>query len=221
MLKTTFATVFLAAAATAQTVSPTPPTDHTETTLSLGTSAQLTTTRVQITQYLTSTAVNTQSLDPSVSVLGNIRQSFKPWLGYAANFGYTRSTEANFGPTVVQNPSHYLAIPNNIYETSLAWHLQNHITSRLTGFADAGAGALTFLPVHHAYANNFAPSVTFRPLGLATVGADYRFTPHLGLRAEYRGLIYKYPDFGGIVGRSVTLTSEPTISLVYQLGRKR
>jgi hypothetical protein len=215
MLKSAFTLLFFAVTAAAQTA-PTHADTHVETTISLGAAAQLTATRVQIDQF---NSFNTQALDPSAAVLGTIRQSFKPWLGYTANFGFTRTTEVNTGPTIAEDASHYLAIPSNVYETSVAWHLQNHITPRLTGFVDAGAGALTFLP-HHVYPTGFAPAVTFRPLGLASIGIDYRLTPHLALRAEYRGLIYKYPDFGGYVPRSVTLTSQPTISLVYQFDRK-
>ena len=219
---------FVAATAAAQTApAPVPSAFHIETTVSLGIAPQLTASRVEFNQFGTTTT-NTQGLDPSAAVLGTIRQSFTPWLGYTANFGYARTTEVNTG-FLGYNASPYFAIPSNVYETSLAYHVQNHITKRLTGFVDVGAGALTFLPVHRgADARNFVPhansalvpSVTFRPAFVTAAGVDFHFSRHLALRAEYRGLIYKYPDFGGTVGRSLTLTSQPTVSLVYQFGRK-
>jgi len=216
--------VFSLAAAGAQTA-PTASTSRVETTVSLGISSQLTASRVQYSQTVGTT---TQALDPSAAILGTIRQSFHPWLGYTANFGYTRTTEVNTG-ALGYNASPYFAIPSDVYETSLAYHLQDHITPRLTGFADVGAGALTFLPVHRgADAANFVPhqnyflvpSVTLRPTFVTAAGIDYHFNRRLALRAEYRGLIYKYSDFGGTVGRSLTVTSQPTVSLVYQFGRK-
>jgi hypothetical protein len=219
-----FAILAFAATACAQTVSKPSPV-HVETTVSLGVAPQLTATRFVDGEY---GGTNSQSLDPSAAILGTIRQSIKPWFGYTANFGYARTTEVNNG-TLGFNASPYFAIPSNVYETSLAYHLQNHITPRLTGFVDAGAGALTFLPVHRgADAKNFVPhqnfaivpSVAFRPLGLGSIGIDYHFNPHFALRAEYRGLLYKYPDFGGTVGRAVTITSQPTVSLVYQFNHK-
>ncbi len=216
--------LFYAANAAAQNV-PARSSSHVETTVSLGIAAQLTATRVQFNQY---SGNSTQGLDPSAAFLGTIRQSIAPWLGYTVNFGYARTTEVNTG-ALGYNASPYFAIPSNVYETSVAYHLQSHITPRLTGFFDAGAGALTFLPVHRgADAKNFVPhqnfalvpSVTFRPVGVFSAGVDYHFNQHLALRAEYRGLLYKYPDFGGTVGRSLTVTSQPTVSLVYQFGRK-
>ena len=42
------------------------------------------------------------------------------------------------------------------------------------------------------------------------------------MRAEYRGLVYKLPDYGfSNVRKFVTETSQPTVSLTYTLGAKR
>lgn len=223
MLKAAFL-LFFCAGALAQSAPKASP-SRVETSVSLGVAAQLTTTRVAILPFGSS---STQALDPSLALLGTIRQSVTPWFGYTASFGYARTTEVNTG-VLGYNASPYFAIPSNVYETSLSYHLQNHLSPRLTGFVDLGAGAMTFLPIHRgADARNFVPhansalvpSVTFRPLGIASAGIDYRFTPHLALRAEYRGLLYKYPDFGGSVGRAITLSSQPTVSLVYRFSHK-
>jgi hypothetical protein len=218
------AALILSAAATAAAQSGPVPT-RTETTVSLGAAAQLSATRIQLNPDGTA---NSQGLNPTAAVVGSVRQSFTPWLGYTATVGYARSTEVNTGELGL-NASPYFAIPVDVYETSLSYHLQKHITPRLTGFVDAGGGMLTFLPVHRgADAKNFVPhqnyalvpSVTFRPLVVSSVGIDYHFKHNLALRAEYRGLFYKYPDFGGSVGRELTLSSEPAVSVVYQFGRK-
>ena len=60
------------------------------------------------------------------------------------------------------------------------------------------------------------------------VGMNYKLTSHLDLRAEYRGLFYKSPDFnlppygqGNFpITRLFTVTSQPAISVVYSFGRK-
>jgi hypothetical protein len=83
---------------------------------------------------------------------------------------------------------------------------------------------LGFLPVHReASFPNFsiAPSYLTRPLGVAAVGFDFRLSQKLALRAEYRGLLYKFPDNHGSYGRAVTETSQPTLSLVYRFGGRR
>jgi opacity protein-like surface antigen len=60
-------------------------------------------------------------------------------------------------------------------------------------------------------------------------GMNYKLSRHWALRAEYRGLFYKNPDWSGIrsadtnvpTSKLYTVTNEPTISLVYRFGRKR
>jgi hypothetical protein len=55
---------------------------------------------------------------------------------------------------------------------------------------------------------------------------NYKLTSHLDLRAEYRGLFYKSPDFtlppyDGFnfpMSRLFTVTNAPAISLVYRFG---
>jgi hypothetical protein len=58
------------------------------------------------------------------------------------------------------------------------------------------------------------------------VGMSYRLTEHLGLRAEYRGLFYKSPDFAPMrnevpVTRLFTVTNEPVVSLSYTFGGRK
>ena len=57
--------------------------------------------------------------------------------------------------------------------------------------------------------------MNFRPLGVGGVGVDYRLSPKLAFRAEYRAQVYKYADYGFGVAKLTAVTSEPTVSLVY------
>jgi len=52
---------------------------------------------------------------------------------------------------------------------------------------------------------------------LYDVSADYAFTRHLSLRAEYRGFLYKNPDFGlrALNTDSWTHTAQPSAGFVY------
>jgi opacity protein-like surface antigen len=53
-------------------------------------------------------------------------------------------------------------------------------------------------------------------------GVNYRLTDHLGVRAEYRGLSYKNPDFKDPgLAKLFTVTSEPVVSIVYRFGKSR
>lgn len=210
----------------AQSPVPCRPRPSTETSISLGTFPQLTAARI----VDTPNAFITESSSPSAGVLGTLRQSFSPWLGYSLNMGYTRASErasvnsAPGSPNVTSN----LTVPGNVYEVSLSYLAEKHVSPRLTGFADIGAGMLAFLPEHRGSpATDFllygvySPTVTFRPVGVGGIGIDYGLTRHMSLRAEYRGQLYKFADYSGVLPRYVTVTSEPTISLVYNFHTRK
>jgi hypothetical protein len=169
-------------------------------------------------------------MTPSAGALGSFRQTFKPWLGYSVNFGYTRAAEhytnnAGFGSA---GSATNFSIPANLYEISASYVAEKKLSPRLRAFADVGAGAMIFLPVHRgADAATFVPNradvpfTNYRPMGVGGIGFDYSLTPHLGLRAEYRGQLYKYADYGNVLPRNVTVTSAPTFSLTYNFGGRK
>lgn len=123
----------------------------------------------------------------SMGALATVRQSFHPWLGYEVNYSYTRFTEK------------YSTIPfgvqNNVHEVSGAYLLQGP-TFPILGlqpFGAVGVGALIFLPTTTGGQKYSQQS---RVPFLYEVGVNYPLlTSHLGLRFQYRGLLYKTPDF--------------------------
>ncbi len=204
---------------------PTPPPPGTpvhhgvETSISLGAFAQITPTRLQNNKYdglLLST--QTQGIAPTAGVLGTFRQQFRPWLGYSVNMGYTRVDERYLLPSYPAYNSD-LHVPSNLYELSFSYVATERLTPRLTGFADLGAGFLTALPTHRSVtpSGELPRSANFRPESVTGFGLDFQLANNLDFRAEYRGLLYKNPDFGGLQ-KSTTWTSEPTLSLVYRFG---
>jgi hypothetical protein len=123
----------------------------------------------------------------SMGAIATVRQSLHPWLGYEVNYAYTRFTEE------------YSTIPfgvqNNVHEVSVAYLLQGPTIPilGLQPFATVGAGALIFLPT--TVGGQKYSQQTRVPL-LYEVGVNHPiFTSHLGLRFQYRGLLYKTPDF--------------------------
>jgi len=198
----------------------------TETSISLGAFPQLTAARI----VDTPNDFATESSSPSAGVLGTLRQSFSPWLGYSLNMGYTRASERATNNSAPGSPNltSNVTVPADVYEISLSYLAEKHLTPRLSGFADIGAGMLTFLPEHRGSPATdlllygvYAPSVTFHPLGVGGVGIDYLLTPHMALRAEYRGQLYKFADYGSGLPRYLTVTSEPTVSLVYNFHTRK
>ena len=66
--------------------------------------------------------------------------------------------------------------------------------ARIQPYALAGGGALLFDPSGNAGAR-FAGATRETVERLYGIGADYVVAKHWAARAEYRGLVYKAPDF--------------------------
>jgi len=141
----------------------------------------------------------------SLGVLATVRQSFHPWLGYEVNYGYTRFSER------------YSTVPfgvqNNLHEVSGAYLLQAPTLPflGLQPFGAVGAGALVFLPTT---VGGQKYSQQYRVPLLYEVGVNYPIlTSHLGLRFQYRGLLYKTPDFKSalITTNARRQTAEPSV----------
>ena len=202
--------------------------------ISLGVFGQLTSTRMPTTNTSDSLGTYTtqaaQGTSPSAGVLGTFHQSFKPWLGYNINLGYSRFSE-NYslgqafvpikgGPiTMPRSEFSRGSIGTNFYETTVAYVVRGPRTKRFGTFAQIGGGGLWFLPIQD-------PSPYSEQVRLAMVfgmGFNYKLSDHLGVRAEYRGLFYKSPDFRNSntpipITKLFTVTSAPTISVVYTFG---
>jgi opacity protein-like surface antigen len=87
----------------------------------------------------------------------------------------------------------------------------------INSYALAGGGGLIFDPTGNF--GGFVPGASSQGRGafLYGVGADYAFTRHLSLRAEYRGFLYKNPDFGlrALNTDSWAHTAQPSAGFVY------
>ncbi len=184
------------------------------------------------------TTQNTQAASSSPGVFGTFHQSFKPWLGYNVNFGYTRFSENySYGVESVPTPpstspveSTYSqgSLRTNMLDLTIAWVFEGPRNGRLTTFGQFGGGGLFFLPVDSVVPQSFTPATNqTRPAMIFGAGINYKLTGRLGLRAEYRGLFYKSPDFGlpevymyntFPTTRLFTVTNAPAVSLVYCFG---
>jgi opacity protein-like surface antigen len=242
----TLTTILLPTLALAQTTHPTAPCKplittpnqkpipcgtkrHIDTSISLGILPQLTIDRA----YDNGNGLGLQSTAPSTGTLGSFRQTFHSWLGYSVNLGYSRVSEQ-----YRTSPSDYVSninfnIDTNVYESSVTYVAHTPVNRHYSLFADIGPGLLTFLPIHrgsdavlYAPGHNalLVPSVQVRPAGVGGFGLDFPLTPSFALRVEYRALYYKNPDFNtgdGPYSKALTLTSEPTLSLVYHFHQRK
>lgn len=201
--------------------------------VSLGVFGQLTRTRTPGTslrdEYGSLTTQTTQGTSPSAGVLGTLHQSFRPWLGYNVNLGYTRFSE-NYSQGSAYVPSKSSpsgpwssfsqgSIGTNMYELTIASVFEGPRNGRFSTFGQFGGGGLFFLPTQTLSPAN----KQIRPAMIFGVGMNYRLTNRLDIRAEYRGLFYKSPDFAYSLGgfpmtKLFTVTNTPAVSLVYRFG---
>lgn len=123
----------------------------------------------------------------SGGVLVGYSYQLNNWAGVEGNYGYTRNTQNYFG-TFGQS-----SVRADMHEVtgSFVFHIPVHVAN-LRPYALGGGGALIFDPV-----DTFANGIDRQVRGTFVYGGGVNFdvARNFGIRAEYRGLVYKAPDF--------------------------
>jgi opacity protein-like surface antigen len=111
-----------------------------------------------------------------------------------------------------------LPVQANIHEATAAAVVTAPSIWRLRPYVLAGTGALAFVPTRNAGAFVPGADTQSKAVFLYGGGADYNFTKHFAFRLEYRGFVYKRPDFGLITLRTdaTTHTAQPSAGIVFQ-----
>jgi len=151
----------------------------------------------------------------------------KPYLGYNVNFSYTRFTQTDSEgsgyvpgqgttpPPIATGSFSAGALDTHMYELTIAYAFYGPRSKRFRTFGQLGGGGLFFEPIDASFAHEET-----RPAMVFGAGAEYDVSRHFSVRAEYRGLFYKMPDFGIDNGfpkqRLFSVTNTPAISLVYR-----
>jgi len=142
----------------------------------------------------------------SVAVLITARYRFSPRNSVEINYSHTADSQVYFASPLTYR------IHNTIGEYSGAYVFSFLQSEKVEPFLFAGAAALIFYPNYNASSINdvqtYLPSSQqTKPAFLYGGGFDYRIfsilpvirkstlSKHLALRLEYRGLVYKAPDF--------------------------
>ena len=148
----------------------------------------------------------------SGGLLAGYRFRINRWVSAETNYGYSRNTQIFTGVTTgrVQADVH-AATGDVVVNLPLA-------IGRFSPYALGGGGALTFRPTTDA--GVVVPGVDNQTQGafLYGVGTDYSLSRHLALRAEYRGLVYKAPDFSlsRLNNDTWTHTAQPSAGIVFR-----
>ena len=143
----------------------------------------------------------------SGGVLVDYRRFFNIHNGIEVNYGYALNTQNFF------LPGGESGVKTNSHEVSGAYVFRLPL-KHFTPFVLAGAGALIFDPKDFQGANSQT-----RAAFLYGGGADFNFSRHLFMRAEYRGFIYDSPtsDLASLDGTDrITHRAEPSIGFGYR-----
>ncbi len=141
------------------------------------------------------------------------RYHINRWLAAEGNYGFDRNTQkyfGSFGESRVQADVHTVT-------ADLVVNLPLRVR-RISTYALAGGGGLTFRPTGNNGGSVPGASTQGRGAFLYGAGANYALTQHFSLRAEYRGFVYKNPDFGlrALNTDSWTHTAQPSAGIVFR-----
>ena len=185
--------------------------------LTLGATAQETRSEISLqgtgsfTQDSTGQGISRTTSDTGGFMVG-YRYHFNRWFSAEGNYGYDRNTQkyfGGFGESRVQANVHTVT-------GDVALNLPLPI-KRISTYVLAGGGGLIFDPRN---IGGFVPGAETQGRGafLYGAGADYVLSRHFSLRGEYRGFVYKNPDFGlrALNTDSWTHTAQPSAGIVFR-----
>ncbi len=144
-------------------------------------------------------------------------------LSYAYLFSQRTAVEISYAYS--RNSQDYLAggmetagvqTAVNQYTVALTYRIPFH-AEKFHPYALAGTGALQFRPTT-AIGNPSGGAPENRGAFVYGAGVDLDVTPHIGVRAEYRGLLYTTPNFAlsTLGGGAWTHMAEPSVGAFYR-----
>jgi opacity protein-like surface antigen len=149
----------------------------------------------------------------NVGVLASVRWHFSPLVGIELNYGRVANAQTYTAPPYI------FRLQNVTGEYSGAavitpWHREKY-----EAFVLGGLGALSFYP-KTIYVNGISNTLYLpRENKIAVLyggGVDYKVYPHVALRLQYRGLVYKAQDYkySRIFTGSTAHVAEPSVGVV-------
>jgi outer membrane immunogenic protein len=157
-----------------------------------------------------------QTSSNSAGGLATFRFSITPKNAAEINYGLTRNTQYYSVTNGYTGYQYFYAIQADIHEATVDYVFRPLKVGRLSPFVLGGGGALIFVPTGYSYGTNTEVKQTKGAL-LYGGGTDFRVARNIAVRLQYRGLIYRSPDFSviGIGTGASGHIAEPSLALVY------
>ncbi len=120
----------------------------------------------------------------SGGVMAGYRFNINKWLAAEGNYDYFRNEDKFFATSGLTR------IPMNVHGITGVGVVKLPVLQRFKPFVLAGGGAMVFDPRNNAGVNRQTKGAF-----IYGGGGDYPVMRHVALRAQYRGFVYKIPDF--------------------------
>lgn len=163
----------------------------------------------------------TQSPANQAGGMVELRHIVNPLVGYEATYSYNRANRSYFaicpgvppGSPYTCNVALKQPVPANAHEVTGDWIVSLGLAN-LKPFALAGVGMLMDVPA----GSQAGTSTSTRAVFVYGAGLDWGLLPHLGLRLQYRGNLYKAPDLVNAFQstNAFTHTAEPMIGAYFR-----
>lgn len=140
-----------------------------------------------------------------------LRHISNPLVGYDVTYSFNRANQ-NYSESCVTGsvcvPTTPKSVSANAHELTADWVASVHFAN-LRPFALAGVGLLFNDPA----GGQSNTSSSTKPVLVYGAGLDWGLLPHIGLRFQYRGNVYKAPDLANAFSSTgrFTRTAEPMI----------
>jgi outer membrane immunogenic protein len=120
----------------------------------------------------------------SGGVMTGYRFNINKWLAVEGDYDYSRLSQEYL------TRSSTARVPTNVHGITGVGVVKLPVLQRFRPFVLAGGGAMVFDP-----RDNFSVSRQTKGALVYGGGGDYPIMSHVALRAQYRGFVYKIPDF--------------------------
>jgi len=169
-----------------------------------------------------------QSPANSAGALLEVRHISNPFIGYEGTYSYNRANEvytaapAACPVSLAPCPTTFATVSANAHELTADW-LASVKVSGFRPFALAGGGILFDVPAgsqsNSTTSESNTTSTSTKPVFVYGAGLDWSLLPHLGLRVQFRGNLYKAPNLVNLFTSTgaFTHTSEPMIGVFFRL----
>jgi hypothetical protein len=181
-----------------------------------------------------------QSPSNTAGALLEVRHISKPYFGFEGTYAYNRANQG-YSTVPASCPTFGCSITTGTVSANAHEVTADYVASvkiKLTSFrpfALVGGGLLLDVPSsgHETKTNsctaNVCPGTTitspistsnsYKPVFVYGGGLDWGILPHIGLRLQYRGNLYKAPDLTNLFTSSsaFTHTAEPMIGIYFRL----